>query len=207
MTASDDQITFEPRPPSQTAQVAAMCRAVHAIRGSEPKLLADTLARPLLGYADDQSLLDHFDAQPLSRFPGIDTVFALRSRYAEDEVAAAMDHGTTQYVILGADLDTFAYRRPDLCERVDVFEVDHPGSREWKRQRVAEVELVNPARLRQVPVDFERDVLSDRLKVAGFDRSQPVFVSLPMSASISTRKPYCIRSVGSPPCRRPAAPW
>ncbi len=178
MPSIDKQNNSELRPPSQTAQVAAMCRAVHAIRGAEPRLLADNLARPLLGFPDDQSLLDHFDAQPLSRFPGIDIVFALRSRYAEDELAAALHHGTTQYVILGAGLDTFAYRRPDLLERLDVFEVDHPGSQEWKRRRIAELELVDPPRLRQVAVDFEHDVLSNRLEAAGFDRHRPVFASL-----------------------------
>ena len=175
---STDQQDSELRPPSQTAQVAAMCRSVHAIRGAEPKLLADNFARPLLGFADDQSLLDHFDAQPLSRFPGIDTVFALRNRYAEDELAANLDGGTTQYVILGAGLDSFAYRRPDLLERLDVFEVDHPGSQEWKRHRLGELELVDPPRLHRVAVDFEHDVLSRRLEACGFDRRRPVFASL-----------------------------
>lgn len=155
-----------------------MCRAVHSIRGEEPKLLSDRVARRLLGFEDDQSLLEYFDAQPLSHYPGITTVFALRNRYAEDELAAAISRGTTQYVILGAGLDSFAYRCPDLMNRLDVFEIDHPGSQAWKRQRVAELGLLVPERLHYVPVDFEHDVLSDRLEVAGFDRLKPGFASL-----------------------------
>lgn len=139
MTTDGRPTAIELRPPSQTANVAAMCRAVHSIRGDEPKLLPDGVARGLLGFADDQSLLEHFDAQPLSRYPGITTVFALRNRYAEDELAAAVVRGTRQYVILGAGLDSFAYRCPDLMNQLDVFEVDHPGSQAWKRQRVAEM--------------------------------------------------------------------
>ena len=178
MSVDDSRNSSEPRPPSRTAQVAAMCRAVHAIRGAEPRLLADTFARPLLGFPDDRSLLDHFDAQPLSRFPGIDTVFALRNRYAEDELATVLDGGTAQYVILGAGLDTFAYRRPDILERVDVFEVDHPGTQQWKRRRIADLSLVDRARLRHTAVDLGGDVLSDRLQRSGFDRGRPVFASL-----------------------------
>ncbi len=178
MTTDGRPTAIELRPPSQTANVAAMCRAVHSIRGDEPKLLPDGVARGLLGFADDQSLLEHFDAQPLSRYPGITTVFALRNRYAEDELAAAVVRGTRQYVILGAGLDSFAYRCPDLMNQLDVFEVDHPGSQAWKRQRVAEMGLVVPGRLHYVPVDFEHDVLLNQLEEAGFDRSKPVFSSL-----------------------------
>ena len=178
MTGDSRPAAVALRPPSQTANVAAMCRAVDSIRGEEPRLLPDDVTRSLLGFADDQSLLDHFDALPLSRYPGITTTFAVRNRYAEDELAAAVARGTTQYLIVGAGLDSFAYRRPDQMKRLDVFEIDHPGGQAWKRQRVAELGLPIPERLHHVPVDFERDVLSDRLEEAGLDRSRPVFASM-----------------------------
>ena len=115
-----------------------MCRAVHFILGEEPKLLMDSYARGLLEFESDRALLEYFDAQPVSRLPGLPTLFSLRNRYAEDELDAAIDHGTTQYVILGAGLDSFAYRRPDVMDRIDVFEVDHPASQAWKRERVGD---------------------------------------------------------------------
>ena len=178
MTAGDRPAAVALRPPSETAKVAAMCRAVNAIRGAEPKLLPDDVTRGLLGFADDQALLDHFDALPLSRYPGITTTFAVRARYAEDELAAAVAHGTTQYLIVGAVLDSFAHRRPDLMERLDVFEIDHPGGQAWTRQRVAELGLPVAERLHYVPADLAHDTLSDRLGEAGFDRSKPVFASM-----------------------------
>ncbi len=154
-----------------------MSRAVHALRGEEPKLLRDWVAQRLLGLGDEQ-VLEQFDAQPLSRHPGFHMVFALRNRLAEDELAAAVARGTAQYVILGAGLDSFAYRSPELMDKLDVFEVDHPGGQAWKRQRIAELGLPVPARLHFAPVDFERDALPDRLHAAGLDPRKPVFASM-----------------------------
>ena len=154
-----------------------MSRAAHALRGEEPKLLYDWVAQRLLGF-DDEEVLKQFDAQPLSRHPGFHTVFALRNRLAEDELSVAVARGCTQYVILGAGLDSFAYRSPELMDQVDVFEVDHPSTQAWKRQRVAELGLPVSKRLHFVPVEFERDALTERLDAAGLDRRKPVFAAL-----------------------------
>jgi len=67
------------------------------------------------------------------------TLFAVRNRYAEDELARTIGCGTTQYIILGAGLDSFAYRRPDLLQTLDVYEIDHPVSQAWKRARIEEL--------------------------------------------------------------------
>ena len=176
-SGSDDFGGTRLRPPSRTMRIAAMSRAVHALSGEEPKLLRDWVAQQMLGSRDNK-LLAEFDAQPLSRHPGFHTVFALRNRLVEDELALAATHGSVQYVILRAGLDSFAYRSPAMMDRLQVFKVDHPGSSAWKRQCVTEIGLSVPEHLQFVPVDFETGVLSERLYAAGLDRRKPVFASL-----------------------------
>jgi methyltransferase (TIGR00027 family) len=93
----------------------------------------------------------------------------VRTRLAEDVVERAVAGGARQYAILGAGLDSFAYRRPDLLVRLRVFEVDHPASQAWKRERLAELGVSLPANLVFAPVDFERQTLRAGLLAAGFD--------------------------------------
>jgi len=92
---------------------------------------------------------------------------AARSRYAEDELARAVAQGVRQYVVLGAGLDTFAYRNPHPCLRV--FEVDHPATQAWKREQLASAGIAIPEALTFVPVDFERQTLAKGLGQCGFD--------------------------------------
>src|SRR5581483_4020194 len=92
---------------------------------------------------------------------------AVRSRYAEDQLAAAFARGVRQYVVLGAGLDTFAYRNPYAGLRV--FEVDHPATQGWKREQLRAAEIAVPENATFVPVDFERQSLVDCLGEAGFD--------------------------------------
>jgi methyltransferase (TIGR00027 family) len=96
----------------------------------------------------------------------------VRARFAEDITEEAAAGGVGQYVILGAGLDSFAYRRDDLLGRLRVFEVDHPATQSWKRQRLAGLGVALPARLVFAPVDFERQTLRDGLEQAGFDFGQ-----------------------------------
>jgi len=100
---------------------------------------------------------------------------AARSRYAEDELAQAVGHGVGQYVVLGAGLDTFAYRNPHAGLRV--FEVDHPATQAWKREQLQAAEIAIPAFLTFVPIDFERQTLADGLLRSGFNASAPAFFS------------------------------
>jgi methyltransferase (TIGR00027 family) len=96
----------------------------------------------------------------------------VRARFTEDIVEQAAASGVGQYVILGAGLDSFAYRRGDLLGRLRVFEVDHPATQSWKRQRLAGLGVALPARLVFAPVDFERQTLREGLELAGFDSGQ-----------------------------------
>jgi len=150
--------------PSRTAFGAAALRAVHQ-EADDPRIFTDPLARRILGRAE---LPDRAWNQPRLRL-----FIAVRHRFAEDALAAAVARGTRQVVVLGAGLDTFAYRNPFPGTRV--FEVDHPATGAWKREQLVEVGIEVPDAVTYVAVDFERDSLSERLVEAGFDASAPAF--------------------------------
>jgi methyltransferase (TIGR00027 family) len=168
---------MEMRKPSRTAVNTAVWRAVHTLLDDEPKILADPFARALAGFGSDEALLAAHDAHPAAHVPGIRAPYAVRNRYAEDELAEAVGRGIGQYVILGAGLDSFAYRRPDLMRSLDVFEVDHPATQAWKRARVAELGIEVPARLHHVPIDFERETLTEALAAGGLRTGDRAFFS------------------------------
>ena len=100
-----------------------------------------------------------------------------RSRYLEDEVEQALERGVSQYVILGAGLDSFAYRRKDVAKLVRVFEVDHPATQAWKRSRLKQLGVELPPNLTLVPVDFERQSLIESLRQNGYSTEVPGFFS------------------------------
>jgi methyltransferase (TIGR00027 family) len=100
------------------------------------------------------------------------------SRYIEDELGKALERGVSEYVILGAGLDSFAFRRQDIENKLRVFEVDHPATQNWKKIRLRELDINQPCNLTFVPVDFEKQRLIDELQVAGFQLDIPVFFSM-----------------------------
>ncbi len=156
--------------PSRTAMFAAVSRGLFRLETASPWVLDDVLALVLVGPVWQQ-LRDKFD--PL--FPGpvvreARAAVCTRSRYAEDRLVAG---AFTQYVILGAGLDSFAWRRPDLLGSLTVFEVDHAASQAWKLQRVRELGLPLSASQVFVPTDFEAEPVEDVLGKAGFDWAQP----------------------------------
>jgi methyltransferase (TIGR00027 family) len=166
--------------PSRTALITAYARAYHQI-ADRPQIFTDPLAARLLGVTAEElaelgtpttiHLGDVVSDRPRRLF------FAARARFAEDAVAAAIAAGVRQVVILGAGLDTFAYRnpRPDLR----VFEVDHPATQAWKRERLTTAGIDRPKTLTFVPVDFETQTLAAGLESTGFKRTDPaVFVWL-----------------------------
>lgn len=160
--------------PSRTALRVATVRAVHGLL-DEPIVLHDPVALPILGRERAAALEEdpfvHNDT--LSR--GLRAALVVRSRFAEDEVARAYGEGVRQYVVLGAGLDTFAYRNPHAGLRV--FEVDHPSTQAWKRRCLAEAGIPLPPDLTFAPVDFERDTLMAGLLAAGFDAGWPAVFS------------------------------
>jgi methyltransferase (TIGR00027 family) len=145
-----------------------MRRAAHQLLDM-PCVLCDPIAVPLLGPG---FTLDR--EKEMSAFARAFRAFMVaRSRYAEDRLSEAVAAGATQYVVLGAGLDTFAYRNPFAALRV--FEVDFPATQEWKRSLIAEASLGVPANLRFVALDFERKSLAEGLAEAGFDPNARAF--------------------------------
>ena len=108
---------MEQKGPSRTAIQTAVHRAAHNLLDDDPKILVDPFARAFAGYASDDELLSAPVSVEMTEFPRMRVVFTLRSRYAEDELAKAVTRGIDQYIILGAGLDSFAYRCPILCHR------------------------------------------------------------------------------------------
>src|SRR5690242_12376481 len=166
----------EPRNPSQTALLTAAARALHR-QEPPPWILDDTLALRLAG-PEGIALAKRVRAElSPEEMSGFCRWVCVRARVAEDEVERAMGLGVRQYVILGAGLDSFAYRRNDLMDRLRVFEVDHPASQAWKRRRLQEVGIAEPVGLVFTPIDFERQTLEDGLREAGFRFAEPAVLS------------------------------
>jgi methyltransferase (TIGR00027 family) len=162
--------------PSRTALATAAARAAHLTVDRPPWIFEDRLAIVLLGDQADDLLAAHHDARATHALASIRVAMTTRSRYAEARLADAVHRGVGQSVILGAGLDSFAYRSP-LADRLRVFEVDHPATQSWKRECLARAAITVPDQVTFVAVDFATDSLSARLLDAGFDRSQPAFVS------------------------------
>jgi methyltransferase (TIGR00027 family) len=162
--------------PSSTAQRVGMKRAAHQLL-DDPKIFDDPLAFLIIGKEDASALKANprlFEGTPLS--PYLRAFVAARSRYAEDELALGVRRGVCQYVILGAGLDTFAYRNPH--QRVlRVFEVDHPATQTWKRGRLEEAGITLPDDLTFASIDFETQTLAEGLLDAEYDSRKCTFFS------------------------------
>ena len=162
--------------PSRTAMRVAMRRAAHQLF-DHPKVLLDPIALPIVG-PEAAAKLEAERSRHESRMArNLRAFLVVRSRFAEDELARAVGRGVRQYVVLGAGLDTFAYRNPYADLAVRVFEVDHPATQEWKRRRLAAAGIAIPPSVTYAPVDFERQTLAEGLKLAGFDASKAAFFS------------------------------
>jgi methyltransferase (TIGR00027 family) len=163
---------MQPGQPSRTALGAAGLRAAHQVLDGAA-IFADPLALRILG-ADADGLVREAQTETDPFRQRLRWFIAIRSRFAEDTLAAAITRGVGQLVVLGAGLDTYAYRAPH-SQNLRIFEVDHPATQIWKRQRLAEADIALPASLTLVPVDFERETIAEGLAAAGFDPAQQTF--------------------------------
>lgn len=159
--------------PDSTAVRVAMWRALHVLADPPPHVIADTVGLELAAPDADWRQRPDMDPQFTRLFRAS---IVARARFIEDLVVEQADRGVRQYVILGAGLDTFAQRRPEIAARLRVFEVDRPGPQAWKRRRLIELRYGVPAWLTLVPVDFETGGWDD-IKAAGFDAAAPAVVS------------------------------
>lgn len=151
-----------------------MRRAAHQLL-DDPKVFADSLALRIAGLEEREN---EAEEQQKSLFDSrLRAFLAARSRCAEDELHLAVERGVRQYVVLGAGLDTFAYRNPYPEAILHVYEVDHPNTQAWKRTRLAEAGISIPPTLTFSPVDFERETLEEGLRRAGFAAGERAFFS------------------------------
>ena len=157
--------------PSRTALGVAVRRACHQIHDSSPLVLDDPIAIAILGETYRQAVED--SAPSISdRFNvAMRAWLVARNRYAEDKLREAVVRGVTQYVLLGAGLDTFAHRNPH--PDLKVFEVDHPATQMWKQNLLASSQIPAPPNLHYVPVDFERQSIADQLEKSCLDFAAP----------------------------------
>jgi methyltransferase (TIGR00027 family) len=175
MNTSSDNI-IHTGVPSRSALRVATLRAVHQLL-DEPIVFDDPLALPVLGkqlaaiVSDDPFQYN----DPMAR--GLRGALVARSRYAEDGLRAAVAAGVRQYVVLGAGLDTFAYRNPYADQGLQVYEVDHPSTQEWKKALLRQAGIAIPETMTFAAVDFEKKSLADGLREAGFRFDQPAYFS------------------------------
>ena len=165
--------------PDNTAVRTALWRALHVEIDSLPHVLEDVIGLKLV--APEDGWRNRPDMSPFTQ-PFRASIVA-RARFVEDLVEAQATRGISQYVILGAGLDTFAQRRPELASGVQIFEIDQPATQEWKSWRLIELGFGIPPFLHFVPVNFELgDGWWERLGACGFDFNKPAVVA---SAGVS----------------------
>jgi len=161
--------------PDHTAVRVALWRALHVQVDAPPHVLEDEVGLRLLDL--DDSWRARRDMEPLGTSRARASIVA-RARFIEDLVEEQAAQGVSQYVILGAGLDTFAQRRPEIASRLRVFEIDEPATQAWKRQRLIDLGYGIPEWLQLLPVDFEADnSWWEQLTRAGFDAKKPAIVA------------------------------
>jgi methyltransferase (TIGR00027 family) len=160
--------------PDETAIRVALWRALHVEFDPPPHVFEDTIGLQLAAPEEGWRNRPDMNPEATSRFRAS---IVARARFIEYLVAAQAARGIRQYVILGAGLDTFAQRRPEIASYLHIFEIDRPGPQQWKRQRLIETGYGVPPWLHLVPVDFEAgDSWLDALAASGFDRAQPTVI-------------------------------
>lgn len=169
--------------PSQTALMVAVMRAYHHECAPEPKILRDSVALALSGLPNADALTQYrgglvgrftalSDAKTAEEFvTNLEHAVCMRSRVVEEHLAVARTRGLKQLVILGAGLDSTAYRCHDLTDGLEILEIDHPATQKWKRERLTAAGVTIPDNLRFVPFDFENKTLSEALSEGQVDTS------------------------------------
>jgi methyltransferase (TIGR00027 family) len=161
---------------SKTAVAVLTLRAAHQLLDGSPKVLTDPVAPRLLSERERAAFNDPTRfATPIAL--GLRSHVVARSRYAEDCLEDACARGIEQLVVLGAGLDSFAYRQPPWARALRIFEVDHPASQAAKQARLAAGGVTVPDNLTWAPVDFERTKLEEGLANAGFRADRPAFLT------------------------------
>jgi methyltransferase (TIGR00027 family) len=162
---------------SRTALGTAYLRAAHQLLDAYPRILDDPVALTLLGPAALQRINDKADHYRTPERLALRAHVVLRSRFAEDRLAAAVLRGITQYVILGAGFDTFALRQPPWAQALKILEVDHPGTQAMKRSHLAAAGIAMPQNTNFATINFEHESLRDGLLRYHVSMNEPTFFS------------------------------
>lgn len=165
------------RTSSGTARGVAMLRAAHQIVDDDPPILHDPVIVRLLGPDIEALVREHREALQSPPSRALRSHVVLRSRFAEDSLGAAVARGAGRYVLLGAGLDTFAYRQPEWANAIEIVEVDHPASQRDKREALTRAGIPLPQNLRFADVDFEHETLAAGLARAGVGTDRVTFFS------------------------------
>lgn len=160
-----------------TAQSVAVLRAAHQLIDGEPRILDDSVILRLFGPDIEGMIRGDLERYQSKLIRGLRSHVLLRSRVAEDALHDAHARGIRQYVLLGAGLDTFAYRQPEWARSLHVVEVDQPASQAHKRRLLAFAGIAVPANVQYADIDFERETLADGLRRCGVPFDRPTFFS------------------------------
>jgi methyltransferase (TIGR00027 family) len=168
---------------SRTAESAAAARAAHFVLNYEPLIFEDPYAEYFIGgkwkwMIQKRAILRLITANFLFGWarPVVGLILA-RSRYSEDRFEKAFGNDISQYVMLGAGMDSFAMRRPELEEVVKIYEIDHPSTQEWKKEKLSRNRFTLPSNVVYIPIDFEKESLSQVLASSNFRNEYPAFFS------------------------------
>jgi methyltransferase (TIGR00027 family) len=171
------EMTGASRAASGTAHFVAVLRAAHLMLDGGPPVLNDTVAARLLGSQVEAQIRARAGELQTPGARGLRSHVLLRSRFTEDTLMDAVADGVEQYVLLGAGLDTFAYRQPSWAHPLAIIEVDHPGTQAAKRAALAAAGIEIPPNLRFADIDFERETLAHGLARRGVDTAKRTFFS------------------------------
>ena len=187
--------------PDNTAVRTALWRAMHVEVDAKPHILEDEIGLKLIAPSSDWRQRPDMHPEFTKR---LRASIVARARFIEDLIIEQSKKGISQYVILGAGLDTFAQRRPDIASKLQIFEIDQPGTQTWKQQRLIELGFGIPQGLHFVSVNFETSSWWEQLLKAGFDISKPAVVTctgvtlyLTKEAIVSTLAPIATLASGS----------
>ncbi|ANH81092.1 methyltransferase [Niabella ginsenosidivorans] len=160
--------------PDNTAVRTALWRALHVQTDAAPHIIEDTTGLRLIAPEEGWQQRPDMHAEFTKR---LRASMVARARFIEDLIIVQSRQGIGQYVILGAGLDTFAQRQPDIAFKLQIYEIDQPGTQTWKQQRLKELGFGIPENLHFVSVDFEKASWWDELLKAGFDLHKPAVVA------------------------------
>lgn len=162
---------------SRTAVGVAMLRAVHQLLDPGSRILDDRVILRLLPEGTESHICEHPFRYQTPGARALRAHILVRSRYAEDCLAEACARGINQYVLVGAGLDTFAFRQPGWAKGLSIVEVDHPRSQDYKRNRLTHSAIEMPANLSFIPLDLGTGTLTEALRTSPIDLCRPVFLS------------------------------